>query len=202
MPHIRFAFLALLLLPASDLFAGVLLTIQPNAANDAVYFSGTMSSPLSNDSTFTTEFTTDNNGTVLVGGSLATFLKFDDVGNFKTNNNNELSLRDGFGGFQVLSGPGLFEGLYLDDDGSGVNDDLAMIFGGTGQFTAGDFLAKVPMHPNGFSWNWNLGTYTNNSNVTILVTNTPYSVGAVPEPTSLAIFAVGMVGFIGKRRRR
>lgn len=186
---------------AGQVQAGMMLTIQPNAVGDTIFFSATISSPYQNENIFGTSLVTDDDGIFLSGGAgQAIFYGNLQVGNFKTSNSNEIILRDGFAGFQVLSGPTLFDGFYLDDDGSGVDDDFAVIF--NGPLSTGEVLASIPMHPNGFDWNWNVGTYTNNSNVTIIVTNTPYNSSVVPEPSSLAFVGIGALGMVGLGCRR
>ena len=177
--------------------AGLIMTIQPSADESKTYFTVEWDSLAGTDFTRITNLPTHNPITQISEGISSTFWNhWRDVGDYKTGVSNEFFLRTGSTSYSSNLASA---GLYLDDDSGLEADDFGLVFDNFIIPPSGSFIIEVSTYTGGFTSLWNLGTYTNNPNVTIVVTKDAFIPTDVPEPSTLAIFALGLMGLASRR---
>ena len=137
-------------------------------------------------------------------GTASTRVTWNDLGDFMTAGTiaDNDAYAAGHGNVSMISGSNF--GVYHDHDGSdGVDplDDFAIIIPGTTETlaTSGSFIITGTISPGSFAANYKLGTFTNNPDATITVTDTAFA--PVPEPSSTALLGLGGLALILRRRR-
>lgn len=125
---------------------------------------------------------------------------WEDVGGYVTGAiNNDFYLD----GASIVSSSPANYGVYVDYDGAGTDDFGILIRSPGAVSSSGSFLLVTATRAGGFGSAFNVGTFTNNANATITVSNTPFSpVAAIPEPTTLFGVAGLVSTFLFRRRRR
>ncbi len=195
---------------AATTHAGLMVTIQPSAdLNDVVWtveWEGLYSLPLDSFDVYHWDAMDPATGALLAQdpwGTTVNEIYLPNVGDpfgpaYSSGNNRGFG--DGYGG--VVSIPAGY-GVGPDDDGNSPNDDLFvfnwLVNASNPAPNDGSFVLTIP---GANLSNYNLGTYTNNPNITIIVTDTPLR--SVPEPSTFALLGIGgaALGFCGWRRKR
>jgi hypothetical protein len=192
----------------SNAQAGVIVTIQPSAdLNDIVWtvswdsLAGNVVSPTG---TYNWDAMDPATGAVIATapwGSNVRQIAFVSIGDpfgVAYNNGGQQGFGDGVGG--VSSSPADW-GVGPNNNGVGTGDYLLIfntLLNTTDPFpTSGSFVLTVP---GANLSNYNIGTHTNDPNVSITVTDTPFS--AVPEPSSLILLGIGCCSLCGYGLRR
>jgi hypothetical protein len=197
---LKMAFAGLVLVVSGFVNAGLIMTIQPSADESKTYFIVEWDSLAGTDVTSIINLPTHNPITqISQGSSSALWNLWRNVGDYKTNVSNEFFLRTGSTSYSSnLAGAG----LYLDNDSGLEGDDFGLVFDDFIIPPSGSFIIEVSTYTGGFTSLWNLGTYTNNPNVTIVVTKDAFIASAVPEPSTLTIFALGLIGLASRRFKK